>query len=167
MNENKTLITVLIVALIAGVGLTGFIYFKNRSNLVNETNDKDKVNQIKTLSPTLAVITPGEKAVAIGTEKVAKGEYQKFEDNLIYYKTNGVIKFKKAKSDQIVIACTNQNDLESSEKLDYAKIKKLDPVSPTDFSVKMSVGTNMVLLSDQIGGELLVHTVAIKEEECK
>lgn len=166
MNDTKILTSLIIVGVIFSGGLGAYIYFQGKtpSNSVSQTQTQERSPD--TVTPTTPVSNLEAKTVAIGSEKVARGDYEKIEGNVIYYSDEGD-KFKKMKSDTLILACTTQPDLETTGALDYNQIQRLNNVSYSELAERIKSGMNIVMLSEIIGGELLVHTVATKETVCK
>ncbi len=104
--------------------------------------------------------------IAIGTEGVTKGMYQKVENGEIYISTNADIVTKLALSqDEVAITCTKQN-LTSATELDFNQVTKVEVATPANLDSKIEQNESVVLFAQQIEGINRVHTIALPEESC-
>lgn len=167
-RDTKILITVIVLALVGAGILSLYLYFSSREQMSSSTEMPTPVVGTSS-TPTVSAGTPStDKTVSIGTEKVTRGIYQKIESGNIFYTLSAETeKFKKLKADQMILACTTQGDFETSQSLDYKAIKRLNTLTHEDLAITLKEGVSVVMLSDMIGGELLVHTVATSEDICK
>ena len=109
----------------------------------------------------------GVRSAIIGSKEVSKGNYQKIENGMIYYKNGDVVYTAVLNAEDVVLVCTKQ-ELVNADELDYTKITKIKVLSHTELSAKLPLNEMIVVFAEeQEEGGHKAHSIAIDASKCE
>ena len=135
--------------------LSAFVFF-----LMNRKSNNS-------LSPDIAERKIAELArasVRIGSDKVIRGVFREVKDGILYLQEGRKLNQYEL-TDEVVVRCSSQEDLSSSEKYYLDDITAIEVVGPDQVSEKVSMDSAVVVFAENVDNARKVYAI-VKNEGC-